>query len=71
MCGAGGEQTHLEARMQCCYPGGGGALMLVRFNTVSELPVFLSVQERLTKQIAIAITEALQPAGVGVVIEAT
>ncbi|NXJ71287.1 GCH1 cyclohydrolase, partial [Rostratula benghalensis] len=31
----------------------------------------LSVQERLTKQIAIAITEALQPAGVGVVIEAT
>lgn len=29
------------------------------------------VQERLTKQIAIAITEALQPAGVGVVIEAT
>ncbi|KAM6075435.1 GTP cyclohydrolase 1 isoform 2-T2 [Chlamydotis macqueenii] len=31
----------------------------------------LQVQERLTKQIAIAITEALQPAGVGVVIEAT
>uniref|UniRef100_A0AAY4AJN2 GTP cyclohydrolase 1 n=1 Tax=Denticeps clupeoides TaxID=299321 RepID=A0AAY4AJN2_9TELE len=30
-----------------------------------------SVQERLTKQIAVAITEALQPAGVGVVIEAT
>ncbi|KAK3537671.1 hypothetical protein QTP70_017085, partial [Hemibagrus guttatus] len=30
-----------------------------------------TVQERLTKQIAIAITEALQPAGVGVVIEAT
>ena len=29
------------------------------------------VQERLTKQIAVAITEALQPAGVGVVIEAT
>uniref|UniRef100_U3JMD6 GTP cyclohydrolase 1 n=1 Tax=Ficedula albicollis TaxID=59894 RepID=U3JMD6_FICAL len=29
------------------------------------------VQERLTKQIAIAITEALQPAGVGVVVEAT
>uniref|UniRef100_A0A668AM68 GTP cyclohydrolase 1 n=1 Tax=Myripristis murdjan TaxID=586833 RepID=A0A668AM68_9TELE len=28
-------------------------------------------QERLTKQIAVAITEALQPAGVGVVIEAT
>lgn len=31
----------------------------------------LQVQERLTKQIAIAITEALKPAGVGVVIEAT
>uniref|UniRef100_A0A670HS17 GTP cyclohydrolase 1 n=1 Tax=Podarcis muralis TaxID=64176 RepID=A0A670HS17_PODMU len=30
-----------------------------------------AVQERLTKQIAIAITEALQPAGVGVVVEAT
>uniref|UniRef100_A0A8I5ZYD9 GTP cyclohydrolase 1 n=1 Tax=Rattus norvegicus TaxID=10116 RepID=A0A8I5ZYD9_RAT len=29
------------------------------------------IQERLTKQIAVAITEALQPAGVGVVIEAT
>ncbi|NXF44716.1 GCH1 cyclohydrolase, partial [Oceanites oceanicus] len=47
------------------------ALMLLRFYTASELPVVLSVQERLTKQIAIAITEALQPAGVGVVIEAT
>ncbi|CAL8245812.1 unnamed protein product [Lota lota] len=31
----------------------------------------LQVQERLTKQIAVAITEALKPAGVGVVIEAT
>ncbi|XP_043930340.1 GTP cyclohydrolase 1 [Protopterus annectens] len=31
----------------------------------------LQVQERLTKQIAVAITEALHPAGVGVVIEAT
>ncbi|EPQ12305.1 GTP cyclohydrolase 1 [Myotis brandtii] len=30
-----------------------------------------AVQERLTKQIAIAITEALRPAGVGVVVEAT
>lgn len=29
------------------------------------------VQERLTKQIAVALTEAIQPAGVGVVIEAT
>ncbi|NWZ54809.1 GCH1 cyclohydrolase, partial [Haliaeetus albicilla] len=48
-----------------------GLSKLARFNTMSELPVVLSVQERLTKQIAIAITEALQPAGVGVVIEAT
>lgn len=31
----------------------------------------LQVQERLTKQIAVALTEAVQPAGVGVVIEAT
>ncbi|XP_058485616.1 GTP cyclohydrolase 1 [Solea solea] len=31
----------------------------------------LQVQERLTKQIAVAVTEALQPTGVGVVIEAT
>lgn len=31
----------------------------------------LQVQERLTKQIAIALTQAIQPAGVGVVIEAT
>uniref|UniRef100_A0A6I8SCN3 GTP cyclohydrolase 1 n=1 Tax=Xenopus tropicalis TaxID=8364 RepID=A0A6I8SCN3_XENTR len=30
-----------------------------------------AVQERLTKQIAIAITEALHPSGVGVVVEAT
>lgn len=31
----------------------------------------LQVQERLTKQIALALTEAIQPNGVGVVIEAT
>lgn len=31
----------------------------------------LQVQERLTKQIAVAITEAIQPAGVGVIVEAT
>ena len=31
----------------------------------------LQVQERLTKQIGVALTEALQPEGVGVVIEAT
>ncbi|NXN71804.1 GCH1 cyclohydrolase, partial [Himantopus himantopus] len=48
-----------------------GLSKLARFNAASELPIVLSVQERLTKQIAIAITEALQPAGVGVVIEAT
>ena len=42
------------------------------------LPVFkffvictVLVQERLTKQIAMALTEAVNPAGVGVVIEAT
>uniref|UniRef100_A0A9L0KAH1 GTP cyclohydrolase 1 n=1 Tax=Equus asinus TaxID=9793 RepID=A0A9L0KAH1_EQUAS len=34
-------------------------------------PVCRRVQERLTKQIAVAITEALCPAGVGVVVEAT
>lgn len=39
--------------------------------SASELPVVSTVQERLTKQIAVAITEALQPTGVGVVIEAT
>ena len=32
---------------------------------------FIAVQERLSKQIAVAITEAIQPAGVAVVIEAT
>lgn len=37
----------------------------------TDLPLSLSaVQERLTKQIAVAITESLQPSGVGVVIEA-
>lgn len=30
----------------------------------------LQVQERLTKQIAVALTEAVQPNGVGVVVEA-
>lgn len=48
-------------RVQCCLfcPA---CFMFVRLSTV---------QERLTKQIAVAITEALQPTGVGVVIEAT
>lgn len=31
----------------------------------------LQLQERLTKQIALAVTDAIQPAGVGVVVEAT
>ena len=31
----------------------------------------ISVQERLTKQIAVAITEAVQPTGVAVVVEAS
>lgn len=31
----------------------------------------LQVQERLTKQIAVALTQAIQPAGVGVIIQAT
>lgn len=31
----------------------------------------LQLQERMTKQIATAITEAVEPTGVGVVIEAT
>ena len=31
----------------------------------------LQVQERLTKQIAHALTEAIQPTGVGVIVEAT
>jgi GTP cyclohydrolase I len=31
---------------------------------------FFSVQERLTKQIAVAISQSVQPAGVAVVIEA-
>jgi GTP cyclohydrolase I len=38
---------------------------------ISHLDNLISVQERLTKQIAVAITEAIQPAGVGVVVEAT
>ncbi len=35
------------------------------------LCLLIAVQERLTKQIAIALTEAVQPNGVAVVIEAT
>ena len=33
--------------------------------------IVILVQERLTKQIAVAITEAVQPTGVAVVVEAT
>ena len=33
--------------------------------------MILSVQERLTKEIAEAVLEAINPAGVGVVVEAT
>uniref|UniRef100_A0A2I3RQP8 GTP cyclohydrolase 1 n=1 Tax=Pan troglodytes TaxID=9598 RepID=A0A2I3RQP8_PANTR len=40
-------------------------------NSQTELLITSTVQERLTKQIAVAITEALRPAGVGVVVEAT
>lgn len=39
--------------------------------SLNVLLVCVAVQERLTKQIAVAITEALHPTGVGVVIEAT
>ena len=38
---------------------------------VMDSPIDFAVQERLTKQIAMAITEAVQPAGVAVIIEAT
>lgn len=40
------------------------------FFSVLLLILFITVQERLTKQIAMAISEALQPVGVAVVIEA-
>ena len=36
-----------------------------------NVTALVKVQERLTKQIAMALTEAVNPAGVGVVIEAT
>uniref|UniRef100_A0A8C1PI62 GTP cyclohydrolase 1 n=2 Tax=Cyprinus carpio TaxID=7962 RepID=A0A8C1PI62_CYPCA len=40
------------------------------YNFILLLILFIAVQERLTKQIAMAISEALQPVGVAVVIEA-
>lgn len=50
---------------------------VIRSRVACVLPPFnvryvcAAVQERLTKQIAVAITEALHPTGVGVVVEAT
>jgi len=35
----------------------------------SKVFIFIAVQERLTKQIAIAVTKAVQPMGVAVVVE--
>ncbi|MXQ87332.1 hypothetical protein E5288_WYG001527 [Bos mutus] len=46
-------------------------LGLSKLARLTELLVTFTVQERLTKQIAVAIIEALRPAGVGVVVEAT
>ncbi len=40
------------------------------FNRNKSMNEFFSVQERLTKQIAVAISQSVQPAGVAVVIEA-
>lgn len=44
---------------------------VVIYRPLADVIVICVVQERLTKQIAVAITEAINPAGVGVVIEAT
>ncbi|KPP65589.1 GTP cyclohydrolase 1-like [Scleropages formosus] len=63
-------------RLQGRYPGTPGVHVL-SISTIFRIITFClyvclsTVQERLTKQIAVAITEALQPAGVGVVVEAT
>lgn len=38
---------------------------------LGDMSVLLTVQERLTKQIALALVEAIQPTGVGVVVEGT
>lgn len=61
--GTGGHRVAVQVVVVVRWRWSGGA--------AADLPLVLPVQERLTKQIAIAITEALQPAGVGVVIEAT
>ncbi|KAA0725175.1 GTP cyclohydrolase 1 [Triplophysa tibetana] len=44
--------------------------LIVKIITIFCISFLISVQERLTKQIAMAISEALQPVGVAVVIEA-
>uniref|UniRef100_A0A672JBR9 GTP cyclohydrolase 1 n=1 Tax=Salarias fasciatus TaxID=181472 RepID=A0A672JBR9_SALFA len=50
----------------CCFP-----LCLFSFRIVEIFSRRLQVQERLTKQIAVGIADALKPKGVAVVIEAT
>lgn len=42
---------------------------LIHFRIVEIFSRRLQVQERLTKQIAVAVTQAVQPAGVAVIIE--
>lgn len=44
-------------------------IWLCNFRIVEIFSRRLQVQERLTKQIAVAVTQAVQPAGVAVVIE--
>uniref|UniRef100_A0A672GVD7 GTP cyclohydrolase 1 n=1 Tax=Salarias fasciatus TaxID=181472 RepID=A0A672GVD7_SALFA len=59
-------QTHIGTHSRCINVLSSSLLRIVEIYSRR-----LQVQERLTKQIAVAITEALQPTGVGVVIEAT
>lgn len=44
-------------------------ILFIYFRIVEIFSRRLQVQERLTKQIAVAVTQAVQPAGVAVVIE--
>ena len=46
-------------------------LLFINTSLTKPIILLLLVQERLSKQIALALTEAVRPAGVGVVIEAT